>query len=264
MQPKIAILSNAGGTGKSTTAVHLAYELAHDHRKSVALFDLDPQGSLNLFCGHQEPQPQQTISQVLENNDFTGDWPLVNCWPDHVGEGVVLCQGGARMEETSKQLVLHERGSYLLADRLEDYPLTEDIIIFDCPATLGSIALIALTACSHILINLQLEAKSIHGSGNFLNWFFLKRSALRLKPRPEILGIIPCQYDKSAAEHRANLQALPQMLAELDITLFKPIRHSRQFPKASAEGIPLHLFRPSHPAAKEDFREITKSVLALI
>ncbi|MBW4458233.1 MAG: ParA family protein [Nostoc indistinguendum CM1-VF10] len=94
MQVRLALLSNAGGSGKTTLAVHLAYLLANEGFR-VALIDLDPQGSVSLFCGLPRPKGSQTI---------------------------------------------------------------------DCPATLGPLPLIALSACTHLLIPVQVEPKSADGS----------------------------------------------------------------------------------------------------
>lgn len=80
MQVKLCIVSNAGGSGKTTLSVHLAYEMCkHDY--FVALIDLDTQGSLSLFCGLGQPAANDTIAAVL-NEDFEGDWPLVKCWTE--------------------------------------------------------------------------------------------------------------------------------------------------------------------------------------
>ena len=78
MSVKLCVVSNAGGSGKTTMSVHLAY-LMSKRGFSVALIDLDPQGSLSLFCGLTPPHPEQTTAAVLRD-DFNGEWPLVKCW----------------------------------------------------------------------------------------------------------------------------------------------------------------------------------------
>lgn len=260
MQIRLAVISNAGGSGKTTLSVHLAYELAL-HKYNVALFDLDPQGSLTLFCGLQSPEPEQTLASILKDN-FNGNWPLINCWDKHTDK-VVICQGGMILTETADELVLHKRGAYLLADCLTDNPLQQDLIIFDCPATLGPLPLIALTACTHILIPVQLEPKSIQGAAHLLEWYYYHCKHLRLKPAPQILGFVPNQYDQRRASHRQILTSLPLQLQEMDIHAFPPIRDSAEFINASGQGLPIHLYRPIH-SAKDDFKAIVTSVISLI
>jgi chromosome partitioning protein len=260
MQIRLAVISNAGGSGKTTLSVHLAYELAK-RGLNVALMDLDPQGSLTLFCGLSPPEPEHTLAAVLRDN-FDGSWPLTPCWREHTDK-VVICQGGMVLTQTADELVLHKRGAYLLGDRLTDYPLEHDLIIFDCPATLGPLPLMALAASTHIVIPVQLEPKSIQGAAHLLEWYYYHCKHLRLKPTPEIIGFVPNQYDSRRAAHRQLLSALPSQLEQMNIRAFDAIRDSAEFVNASGQGLPLHLYRPSHPA-KGDFKGIASHLTGLI
>lgn len=260
MQIRLAVISNAGGSGKTTLSVHLAYELAK-RRFKVALLDLDPQGSLTLFCGLEPPETEHTLAVVLQDN-FDGDWPLTPCWSEYTDK-VVVCQGGMVLTQKADELVLHKRGAYLLADCLSDYPLEHDLIIFDCPATLGPLPLIALTASTHIVIPVQLEPKSLQGAAHLIEWYYYHCKQLRLKPQPEIIGFVPNQYDVRRAVHRQMLEALPAQLEQMNIRAFPPIRESAEFVNASGQGVPLHLYRKSH-SASADFKEIASHLAALM
>lgn len=260
MQIRLAVISNAGGTGKTTLSVHLAYELGLRGLK-VALMDLDPQGSLTLFCGLNPPEPEHTLSAIMRES-FKGSWPLTPSWSPHTSN-VTVCQGGMTLTQTADELVLHKRGAYLLGDCLSDYPLEHDLIIFDCPATLGPLPLMALTACTHIIVPVQLEPKSIQGAAHLLEWYYYHCKQLRLKPQPEILGFVPNQYDMKRAVHRQLLESLPTQLEQMNIRVFPPIRDSAEFVNASGQGLPLHLYRPLHPALG-DFKEIVKHLATLM
>lgn len=259
-QIRLTVLSNAGGSGKTTLSVHLAYELASKGYK-VALMDLDPQGSLTLFCGLDFPEPEHTLAAVLKE-DFAGSWPLTPCWTDYT-DSVAVCQGGMVLTETADELVLHKRGAYLLADRLYDFPLDHDLIIFDCPATLGPLSLMALAACTHLLVPVQLEPKSVQGAAHLLEWYYFNTRHLRLRPEPEILGFVPNQYDGRRAAHRQILEALPAQLEQMEIAAFPPIRDSAEFVNASGQGLPLHLYRSTH-AAKKDFKQLGNHLAKLM
>jgi chromosome partitioning protein len=260
-QLRLAILSNAGGSGKTTLATHLTY-LISESGSSVALIDLDPQGSVSLFGGLPRALPEHTMASVLGKKTFLGEWPLVPLWKENV-KNAFACQGELGLVETITTLSQHKRGAYLLSDRLEDYPLEQDVIIFDCPATLGPLPVIALSACTHILIPIQLEPKSIDGSAKLLEWLYQTFVELRLQPKPEILGFVPNQYDRRVAIHRTMLDELNPMLDNIGIQCFPPIRYSTEFKNASSQGIPLHLFRPTNPACK-DFTPIMKALQKLI
>lgn len=260
MTIRLALLSNAGGSGKTTLAVHLAYLLGNAGF-SVALVDLDPQGSCSLMGGLPRPHPDQTIAAVLQD-DFQGNWPTTPLWSDQV-KNVVAVQGEMGLVKTINELVLHERGAYLLGDRLLDYPLPQDILIFDCPATLGPLPLIALSACTHLLVPVQVEPKSADGAGKLIEWFYHNSRRLRLKPEPQILGFVPNQYDKTIAIHRNILASLEPQLSKLSIHCFQAIRFSSEFKNASALGLPIHLYRPLHPACK-DFTPIVTKITQLL
>jgi chromosome partitioning protein len=259
MQIRLAVISNAGGSGKTTLSVHLAYELA-SRKFNVALMDLDPQGSLTLFCGLNPPEPEQTLAAVLKDK-FDGSWPLTSCWSGHTDK-VVVCQGGMILTQTADELVLHKRGAYLLADCLSDHSLEHDLIIFDCPATLGPLPLMALAASTHIVVPVQLEPKSIQGAARLLEWYYYHCRHLRLNPTPEILGFVPNQYDSRRAAHRQLKESLPAQLEQMNIRAFPAIRDSAEFVNASGQGLPIHLYRPSHPA-KDDFKKIASHLAAL-
>ena len=255
---RIAILSNAGGAGKSTLAVHLAFLLSR-LKQSVALFDLDPQGSLTQFTGSEKPLPSSTLSAILGDDNFLGNWRLKEVWTEQKVSGIYLIQGSITLEQTARELVLHPRGAYLLKDLLQDYPLNQDILIFDCPGTLGTLTTLALTAATHILIPVQLEPKSTGGAMELLKWLYDQFAKLRLEPRPKILGLVPSQYDRYTAIHRNYLEQLQPIKAQLNLTCFPAIRNSKEFKNASEVGLPLHLHRPSHEAGG-DFKEIVSAI----
>lgn len=269
-QPILAIISNAGGSGKTTLATHLAYEIARRQigRRpcSVALLDLDPQGSLSLFCGLEKPsEASQSISSVL-SEEFSGNWPLVPCWSSF-GLKVDVCRSLQQpLLKTADDLVSHPRGPYMLADHFKDYPLPHDAVILDCPATLGRLNLLALGACTHVIIPIQLEPKSASGAAELLEFYFIECRRLRLNPYPPVLGIVPNQYRANQAIHNEILQQLPTVLQQLNLgeaRCYPPIRFSYEFSNASGVGLPLQLHRKSHPAG-QDFREIAADVSRLI
>ena len=260
MSIRLAVISNAGGSGKTTLSTHLAWEMSQQGLK-VCLMDLDPQGSLTLFCGLDTPEPENTLATVLQDN-FNGQWTLTPCWTEYTNK-VELCQGGMVLVATADELVVHKRGAYVLGDRLQDYPLSHELLIFDCPATLGPLPLMALAACTHIVIPVQLEPKSIQGAAKLLEWYYYNCQHLRLKPNPEIIGFIPNQYNQRRAAHREILKALPKQLNEMNIQIFAPIRDSSEFVNASGQGLPLHLYRKSHPAIG-DFQPLVSHILKIL
>ncbi len=120
----IAILANAGGVGKSTIATHLAYGLAQQHH-SVTILDLDPQRSLDVFCGLDSAPYEESVVQAFAK-DFKGDWHLSPVWNEFM---IRIGQGHPAMSQMADDLVIRRRGEYVLRDRLAQYPIDSDVII---------------------------------------------------------------------------------------------------------------------------------------
>jgi cellulose biosynthesis protein BcsQ len=76
-QIRIAVLANAGGVGKTTLVSNLAYILSQQ-KISVAIVDLDPQRSLDTFCGLPEVLPENSTVGLLGENFST--WNLSTPW----------------------------------------------------------------------------------------------------------------------------------------------------------------------------------------
>jgi chromosome partitioning protein len=253
----VSILANAGGVGKSTLATHLAYELSK-HKLSIALIDLDPQHSLDVFCGLAPARKEESIIQVL-TKDFQGEWQLTKAWdnPD-----IQVCRAHPELANMAQELVLRKRGEYVLADRLNKYSLPHNIILIDCPATWGTLCENAIAASTYLLIPIQLESKAIAGLNDLIQKIIILSEELALSPSPSILGCVPSMFDKEYGMHRQYLDELPATIEKLQIKCYPAIRASAEFKNASAFGLPLHLYRPGHKANK-DFQELGKTLVNL-
>lgn len=254
----ISILANAGGVGKSTLGIHLAYAVSRCGF-SVAIIDLDPQHSLDRFCGLPSIASELSIAQVLEDKNFKGDWHLVPAWEGQIQ----VVQSHIELAQVSSDLATRRRGSYTLRDRLLGHPIACDLVVIDCPATLGMLCENALAASDLMLVPVQLEPKSIGGAADLVQWCITASNELHLDPRPKVQGIVPSIYNKDAAIHRQYLDQLPGIAAQLDIKVYPPIRYSKEFVNTSAYGLPLHKYRPGNPACA-DFEVLANDLIALL
>lgn len=276
-QIRIAIESNTGGSGKTTLATHLAYTLGKKGYK-VVLIDLDQNGSLSLFTGKvTTPQRDQSLAGVLDSS-FTGIYPLEPIWKDYVN-GVQVILGGAPLEDVIRSLHLYERKYEVLKDRLEDYPLDADVVILDTPASLEPMGLIALAASTHVLVPLKPEYKDSFSAAGMVNWFYQKIEALRLRPKPEILGFVPSRVNvaKFAAHRnllgldakgkpRADIEltdTIPYQLEQMGITCFPPIKESGFILSASGTGVPVQVYQPKDSIVKS-FDPIANRIIKVL
>ena len=256
-QIRIAVLANAGGVGKTTLVSNLAYILSQQ-QVSVAAIDLDPQRSLDTFCGLPEVSPEHSTVGLLSESFST--WNLTQPWEI---DNIALCQSHPQLSKTAQEIVTRKRGEYILADRLDDYPLPHQVVLFDCPATFGTLCENAIAAATHLLIPLQLEAKAVAGLNDLVEKVIDLSKALKLKPRPPIMGIVPSLYNKDLAIHRQYAEELPEIAQMLGTKAYPTIRLSTEFKNACAFGLPLRKYRPGHPA-NSDFTELTNDIIQLV
>jgi chromosome partitioning protein len=255
-QLKVAIMSNAGGTGKTTLAINIANELDLAGH-SVCLFGLDPNASLAMFLGLLNPaEKEQTLSAVLED-EFDGKWPLFDCWTEK-GSRVQACLSGEGLGDAIERLSNTDRRTEVLQDRLEDFPLPHDFLIFDCPGTVDLLHKVALTACDYVLIPVQPDAKGVYAVATLLTWFFQQVKRLRLRPAPKILGVVPNRV-QTTVQHQdvlglreernmGDMPTLPDLLKGRGVYCFAPIREYADISKSIMDGMPLKAYRPAHKA----------------
>lgn len=278
-QIRIAIESNTGGCGKTTLAMHLGYALARKGYR-VVLVELDPNSSFSVFAGVPDLASEEVAQSiaVIFDKHFAGAYPLTPVWAGHT-KNVQIIQGGSPLDVALRGLHTHKRPYEVLRDRFEDYPLDADVIILDTPASLEPLGLLALAACTHVLVAIKPEPKDSRLSGKMLSWFYEQVVELRLKPQPEILGFVPSRIDLGTAVHRNLLglqedgkpnpkipqeQTLPYYLEhELGITCFPAIRESGYFLSASNLGLPVQIHRPGDRVAKA-FDPIAEAVAQLV
>jgi len=275
-QVRLAIASNAGGSGKTTMTTHLAYAIGAKGYK-VVIVELDQNGSLVVFGRLTPPEvAEQSVATILRKS-FKGNYPLVPLWSERLST-VFAIQGGQALEETIQELYGYNRRPYTLMDRLEDFPLDADLIIFDTPASLEPMGVLALAASTHVLVPLKPEYKDTRSFGGFLEWYYSKIDELRLKPKPEILGFVPTRIDLSVSVHRNILgldekgrkktdinwsETLPGLIEGMGIHCFPPIKHYAIHLTASGAGQPVHLYRPGCEASK-NFDPIVNQLTKLL
>lgn len=268
-QIRLAIQSNAGGSGKTTMAIHLAYAVGAKGYK-VTIIELDQSGSLKRFVGLDPAQPESSIANVFDK-EFDGNYPFIPIWTDHV-KTVNVIQGGAALEGSIQAIISTLASKYhALAYCLEDYPISSDLIILDTPASLEPMGKVALAAATHILIPIKPEFKDTDGAAELISWYNNSVKELRLKPKPEIIGFVPTRVDLDFGPHKNILgierekgtgkivrkknvpeeETLPYYIGILGYDCFPFIRESSEYINASGYGLPLQVHRPGNNAAKD-------------
>lgn len=183
----VCIANQKGGVGKTTTAINLSASLALGGRR-VLLVDLDPQANATSGLGVRDTDERPSTYDLLMGERPASEVITQTCQPgldilpaqrDLVGAEVELVQTIAREQR--------------LADGLLPVRDQYDIVIIDCPPSLGLLTINGLTAADGVLIPLQCEYYALEGLSALMETFRLIRE--RLNPNLVIEGILLTMFD---------------------------------------------------------------------
>lgn len=191
----IAVTNQKGGVAKTTTTLCLGSGLAEQGYR-VLLIDLDPQGSLSICLGCEEPEKESyTMADIMSEASMN---PLSN---EMVTQGIFSTEkridyipANWKMASVEMQLVKNSGGETVLRQVLNMVEQQYDFVLLDCPPTLGMTTLNALVAADKVLIPVQPEYLAAKGLEQLLRTIVgIRRN---LNPQLQILGILETMMNR--------------------------------------------------------------------
>lgn len=194
----LAVANQKGGVGKTTTATSLAHGLALAGR-SVLVVDVDPQGNATSGMG---------VEAVAQSPGFAGP-PLPDRIVRTAWAGVACVPAGLDLERLAARGV---GGTTVLRDRLQGLADgAYDVILIDCPPSLGALTQNALAAAQGVIVPIQCEYYPLEGLVQLLG---AVRHAAGRNPGLAVAGIVLTMYDPQAGLAREVEEEVRAKLAE--------------------------------------------------
>lgn len=187
MTSVVAIANQKGGVGKTTTAVNLAASFAVAERR-VLLVDMDPQGNATSGVGHRPSALQQGVYEVLTGTASVEDAVLTT-------ELANLSVIGANPHLAAAELELLDVEQRLLRlrQRLAEVSHAYDVIVVDCPPSLGLLTANALAAADWVLVPMQCEYYALEGLSHLAET--IERVQQSVNPGLRIHGVVLTMFD---------------------------------------------------------------------
>jgi len=223
----ITVLSQKGGTGKTTTVRTLA-DVFRRAGLEVLCVDLDPQGNLSdYFDVPADASP--TVADVLAGQARAADAVYADVLPANLGLAEAELVLGGKM---GRELTL-KRG-------LRDLKRSYDLILVDCPPSLGLLTVNALVAADHALITSEAEYFSLQGVEQALEVVELARESLH--PDLDWLGVVLNIADMRLVHSREALKSLQERFG--DKVFDAVVRRSVRYAESAERGVSILDYAP--------------------
>jgi chromosome partitioning protein len=246
----LAVVNQKGGVGKSTTSVNLAACLG-DLGERILLVDLDPQGNATSGFGLNKNQRELCIYDAM-----LGETPIASIIEPVAVENVFIAPATIALAGAEIELVAAMSREARLRTILQPVVHDFDIVIIDCPPSLGLLTINALTAANGLLVPIQCEYYALEGLSKLLDSVRLIKT--HLNPRLDVFGAVMTMYDSRT---RLSQQVVEEVRDFFDIKVFDTlIPRTVRLSEAPSHGKPITLYDPSGRGA-DAYRRLAKEVI---
>ena len=187
MASVVAITNQKGGVGKTTTAVNLAASLAVAEQR-VLLIDIDPQGNATSGVGHPPRSTSAGTYDVMLGRAGVREATLATDLPC-----LSILPSSADLAAVEVEFVDLDDRALRLKGAIEEVRDEYDIVLIDCPPSLGLLTLNALTAAHSVLVPMQCEYYALEGISHLMNT--IERVRGSLNPSLYVHGVLLTMYD---------------------------------------------------------------------
>jgi chromosome partitioning protein len=265
----ISVLNQKGGSGKTTTAVNVASGWARllaqkdgGDRPRVLLIDIDPQASatsvilgLETAVGPRRRGDPNIYELLLQRADFEDAVRAVSLEPAEHLPGALLDIVPSHLElfKAENELISVYKRETQLRKALNAAQMSYDVIIIDCPPSLGVLTLNALATSTEVLIPVDPGVFPLIGLNmlkDIIHMIQEDNTVLR------IAGVIPTMQDRTVLSR----DTVDQLVAGFGDLVLEPVPRRVAVGEAHAEGVDLYISAPDSDAA-EAYLTITRKLM---
>jgi chromosome partitioning protein len=244
----IAIANQKGGVGKTTTAVNLGAALAEGGLR-VLVVDLDPQGNASTGLGINPRDVEHSIYDVLMN-----DVPALDCVEPTSLKNLFVLPATIDLAGAEIELVPAFSRELKLKRALDLVRPEYDVVLIDCPPSLGLLTVNGLAAADDVIVPIQCEDSALEGLGQLLRNVALVRA---LNPTLDVRGIVLTMHD-------ARTRLAEQVESEVrehfaDKVYATVVPRTVRLSEAPSFGQPIIVFDPTSRGASA-YRALAKEV----
>ncbi len=239
MKRVVSVVNLKGGVGKTTTAVNLA-ACWGEMGKKVLLIDMDPQGSASMSVGTMNEG-----SELLDALQNKTSLPVVTTEVPNLD----LVPSGMAMA-TANQWFTGDNANEILFHCLGMTSGNWDLVVIDCPPSLGFHTMNALMACQHVIVPVEASPLGLNGLKQMATAI---ESVKPLNPEVSIDAVIPCRAHRRRRIHWEIMDKLKEMFPAKVSPI---IRENVALTEAPGKGRPVIMTARVSKGA-DDYRLVT-------
>jgi chromosome partitioning protein len=250
----ISIANQKGGVGKTTCSINLGGALAELGYR-VLCVDMDPQANLTVGLGISLSDVRQSMADVLSDDRVSVDEVVRQTETS----GLSVAPATLELASTEVELFTAIGREMVLRDALAGWADRQfDVVIIDCPPTLGLLTINSLVASNRVIIPVQTQYYAIKGLTALIK--VINTIKIKLNHDLEVLGLLPTFYDGRTVLAREMLENLKQLG---DHRVFNTmIKNTVKLGEAPLTGKPVTEYATNSSAARA-FRDLAQEVIQL-